>query len=114
MCIFTDVTTHFYFIKFNMTRIAVFKESDTTSETTPLTRSTENSSKRHHIAISIYLLVLFGEAVEVVLPGVINQVVSCELGVSHFQEGVLGFVLFICFALSMAGIALWTGRFVQK
>ena len=92
------------------------KQVHTTHETTSLKRTEEppppprSWTKQDYIATAIYLLVQLGESVEVYLPGVINQVVSCELGVSHFQEGVLGVALNTFFALSMVGTAVWTGR----
>ena len=84
------------------------------SERTPLQEVPPTSSpwlKQDYIAITIYLLVKFGEAVETFLPGVINQVVSCELGVTHFQEGLLGIALYFSQCFSKLGTG-FTGRYV--
>ena len=85
-----------------------------TNETTLLAPPPGSWTKHDYLATAILLLIAFGESVESYLPGVINQVVSCELGVSHFQEGVLGVALHACYAFSILGTALLSGRFVQK
>ena len=45
-------------------------------------------------------LVIFGDAVELYLPGIITERVSKELGVSTTLEGFLGVTLYVCFAFA--------------
>ena len=46
------------------------------------------------------ILVIFGDAVELYLPGVITQRVSKDLDVSTTLEGFLGVTLYVCFAIA--------------
>ena len=48
-----------------------------------------------YILLSLAVLVKFGDGVELYLPGVVTQKVSCELGVSSFQEGILAVILYV-------------------
>ena len=46
------------------------------------------------------ILVIFGDAIELYLPGIITERVSKELGVSTTLEGFLGVTLYVCFAIA--------------
>ena len=46
-------------------------------------------------------LIHFGDAIELYLPGVITQAVSCELGITVTQEGVLGVAMYLPLACAV-------------
>ena len=72
--------------------------------------STLQSSENHHVPKTDYVLILLailiklGDGVEIYLPGVITQTVSCELGLSEVQEGILA----VIFSLSYASTLLFS------
>ena len=57
--------------------------------------ATSASKKQDIFVATIYILIAFGEGIETYLPGVITQYVSCDIGVSAFQEGLLGCIFFL-------------------
>ena len=51
-------------------------------------------NKLHYLAVFSVTLAKFGDSVEFVIPTVITQPVSCELGLSERQEQLLALVLY--------------------
>ena len=58
-------------------------------------------SLQDYLLVSLAMLIKVGDGVEGYLPGVITQKVSCELGLSDFQEGVLAVVLIFFWTISI-------------
>ena len=58
-------------------------------------------TNRDYLFLFFYLLVAVGDAIELYLPGVITQAVSCELGVSRVQEGWLGIIIYTTMAAGL-------------
>ena len=59
------------------------------------------------------MMVKFGDGVEIYLPGVITQKVSCELGLSSLQEGFLAVIIYVFQAMSVLSavkLASWFGE----
>ena len=59
------------------------------------------------------MMVKFGDGVEIYLPGVITQKVSCELGISSLQEGFLAIIVYVfqgIAVLSAVKLASWFGE----
>ena len=51
--------------------------------------------KQDYIYLAVAMLIKFGDAVEIYLPGVITLLVSCELNLSLFQEWVLTVIFYV-------------------
>ena len=81
-------------------------QSSTTAELNPDTENTariRNNSwtNRDYGLLFCLLLIGAGDGVELYLPGVITQTLSCELGVSRVQEGWLGIIIYTTMAASL-------------
>ena len=57
-------------------------------------------TKQDYLLALLAVLINIGDGVEVFLPGVITQKVSCELGLSDFQEGILAVIMFLFWAIA--------------
>ena len=57
-------------------------------------------TKQDYLLALLAVLINIGDGVEVFLPGVITQTVSCELGLSDFQEGILAVIMFLFWAIA--------------
>ena len=77
---------------------------------TLLEAATSKPSKIQILALFSVTLAKLGDSVEFVLPAVITQPVSCELGLSKRQENILALVLY----LSMAAFSIVTIPFLRK
>ena len=53
------------------------------------------------MVLSIVVMIKFGDAVELYLPGVITQKVSCDLGLSKCQESLLAVIYYIFHAVTI-------------
>ena len=62
--------------------------------------STAKWTKKDILLITVGSFIKFGDAAEIYLPGVMTQMISCELGLSSTQEGILGMILFLFLAVS--------------
>ena len=70
-------------------------------------------TKQDYLYLALAMMVKFGDGVEIYLPGVITQKVSCELGLSSLQEGLLASILYVfqgISALSAVKLASWFGE----
>ena len=90
-----------------------------TSETTCETNFTPQPSKakwtkRDYVNVLLAMLIKFGDGVEIYLPGVIVQTVSCELGVSFFQEGILAVVFYLVQSVAQMSAVPLAKRFGDK
>ena len=72
------------------------------SEVTPRPNS-PRWTKRDYSLLVLAMMIKFGDAVEMYLPGVITQKVSCELDLSIFQEGTLSIILYVFMAIAILG-----------
>ena len=63
--------------------------------------TTPKWTKQDYINLTLAMLIKFGDAVEIYLPGVITQKVSCELGLSFWEEGILAVILYATESLSV-------------
>lgn len=70
----------------------------------------EKWSREDYILITLGNLIFLGNGIQVYLPGVITQHVSCELDVNKFQESLLGCI----FYLPMATAAFIAGPLGKK
>ena len=71
------------------------------TDSTGATPSSRHWTRQDYALTSIAVMIKMGDGVELYLPGVITQKVSCELGVSALQEGFLAIVLFVCYAVAV-------------
>ena len=71
-------------------------------------------TKKDGLLLALITMVKFGDGVEIYLPGVITQLVSCELGVSSFEEGILGLALFAAMMVSIFSATAITTRFINS
>ena len=71
-------------------------------------------NKLHYLAVFSVTLAKFGDSVEFVIPAVITQPVSCELGLSERQEQLLAFVLYISAAFFSIATIPFLKRFPRK
>ena len=62
----------------------------------------------------LMIMVTFGDAIEIYLPGVITQYASEDLGVSQAEEGILGIILYLCLGLSYFILPVIKGRVGKK
>ena len=90
-----------------------------TSETTCETNITPQPSKakwtkQDYVNVLLAMLIKFGDGVEIYLPGVIVQTVSCELGVSFFQEGILAVVFYLVQSVAQMSAVPLAKRFGDK
>ena len=70
-------------------------------------------TKQDYLYLTLAMMVKFGDGVEIYLPGVITQKVSCELGISSLQEGFLAIILYVfqgIAVLSSVKLANWFGE----
>ena len=58
-------------------------------------------TKSDYVNLILGSLIKFGDGVEIYLPGVITQKVSCELGVTGPQESILAVILYVFLAVSV-------------
>ena len=65
-----------------------------------------------HLTI-LMTLITFGDAVEIYLPGVITQDVSCQMGLSSLQEGFLAVILYVTMGATILVTAFLTDRYKQ-
>ena len=85
-----------------------------TSNSTPDTEEERQSSERKtllkshtvkwtgkdYIFLVQWMLIKFGHGIEIYLPGIITQQVSCEIDISPLGESVLGVILYVFMALA--------------
>ena len=58
-------------------------------------------TRQDYLIASLAVLVKIGDGVEAYLPGIISQTVSCDLGVSNFQEGILAVSMYFFWAIAI-------------
>ena len=84
-------------------------DSDSTTESEDDIESPEKKTLLHSSAkwtnrdllfLCQWMLIKFGHGIEIYLPGVITQQVSCEMGISKVREGILGVILYVFMALA--------------
>ena len=66
-----------------------------------------------HLTV-LMIMVTFGDAIEIYLPGVITQYASKDLGVSQAEEGILGIILYLCLGLSYFILPVIKGKVGKK
>ena len=71
-------------------------------------------TRQDYLLTSIAVMIKLGDGVEIYLPGVITQKVSCELGVSELQENVLAVILFLCYTVAIMTSVPISNRFGEK
>ena len=57
-------------------------------------------TKSDYLLILLMILLKFGDSIEIYLPGVITQTVSCELSVSDIEEKVLAVIFYLSFSVT--------------
>ena len=72
------------------------------------------SKSTQYLALFTQALIQFDNAVEVFIPSVITQQVSCELELSHNQEYVLALSLYITLAISILFAIPFSDRFGRR
>ena len=69
---------------------------------------------RDWIAIAFVVFIKLGDAIEIYLPGVISQHVSCDLGISQTQEGILAISMYVFEFLAIVVSYFFAERFGRK
>ena len=82
-------------------------------ETTPLQQKIK-SRKCQYLALVCTSLINFGDAVELFLPSVITQPVSCELGITKKQEHILALALYFTLTITSILIIPFSNKFGRK
>ena len=70
-------------------------------------------TQQDYLYLALAVMVKFGDGVEIYLPGVITQKVSCELGLSSLQEGLLAIIIYVfqgIAVMSAVKLASWFGE----
>ena len=70
--------------------------------------------KKDFVLLITAVFVKFGDGVEIYLPGVITQKVSCDLKLSRTEEGILSGILYIFLALSNVASILLAKKVGEK
>ena len=81
---------------------------------TLLRKSTSKPIKLEYLALFFATMVKLGDSVEFVLPVVITQPVSCELGLSRRQEQILALILYISVAVFSVVTIPFLRRFPRR
>ena len=81
---------------------------------TLLRSSTSKPTKLEYLALLSVTMAKLGDSVEFVLPAIITQPVSCELGLSRRQEQTLALVLYISVAVFSVVTIPFLRRFPRK
>ena len=81
---------------------------------TLLRSSTSKQTKLEYLALLSVTMAKLGDSVEFVLPAIITQPVSCELGLSRRQEQILALVLYISVTVSSVVTIPFLRRFPRK
>ena len=68
---------------------------------------------RDCLVLTLNILVKLGDSVEIYLPGVITQDVSCQMGLSSLQEGFLAVILYVTMGATILVTAFLTDRYKQ-
>ena len=84
------------------------------SELSPLTERPNKWRRSDYILLILGSLINFGDGIEIFLPGVITQRVSCELGVDSVQEGILGSVFYMTLSFSTILAGPLSDRFGRR
>ena len=71
-------------------------------------------TRQDYLLTILAVLIKFGDGVEIYLPGVITQIVSCELGVSNIEEGILAVILYLCWSFAVMMSVPISKRFGDK
>ena len=61
----------------------------------------ENPIRKDYQLLLLMILLKLGDTIETYLPGIITQTVSCELGISEFQESVLAVIFYILLSITI-------------
>ena len=89
-------------------------ESQADGVAAPLCQKTRDRwTRRDFMLLTLNILVKFGDSVEIYLPGVITQLVSCQMGLTDLQEGFLAITLFVTMGTTIFVTAYLTDRSVQ-
>ena len=72
------------------------------------------SKRVQYLALGATCLIQFGEAVELYLPSVITQAVTCELHLTKRQEYLLALGLYISLAVAISGTIPFSNRFGRR
>ena len=94
-------------------RTALLNGDEANKSFIPKDKWTNGWTKKDWLLLALTAMVKFGDGVEIYLPGVITQLVSCELGVSSFEEGILGLALYAAMMVSIFCAAPITTRLAQ-
>jgi MFS family permease len=71
-------------------------------------------TKKNYLLLALGTLVKFGDGVEIYLPGVITQKVSCELGLSAAEEGILAIIIYLFQGVSVLTAVPLSSRFGNR
>ena len=83
-------------------------------EDSKLLQNADTWTRNDLICVGFVALIFFGDGVEIYLPGVITQAVSCELGVTEVQEGILGVAMYLPLACSCIAGGHLSNRFGRR
>ena len=84
------------------------------TEISPPEENSENPTKKDYQLVLLVILLKVGDTIEIYLPGIITQTVSCELGVTEFQESVLAVIFYIFLSITILISAFISKRFGER
>ena len=67
-------------------------------------------TRKDYTLLTLNIMIKFGDAVEIYLPGVITQQVSCQMELSSLQEGFLAITLYLTMGATILVTAFLTDR----
>ena len=92
---------HFYLRMFDDKNAGLPLETSEEFETESAPNRKKTATMKDYVVLSIVIMIKFGDAVELYLPGVITQKVSCDLGLSKVQESLLAVIYYIFHAITI-------------
>jgi len=68
-------------------------------------------TRQDYMQVWLNIFIKFGDSVQIYLPMVITQIVSCEMGVSRSHERMLGVALYVTLMATTPVAALISNRY---
>ena len=107
---FEDKATDFPFLA----KLDESSESSNDPEVSYSDENSENPTKKDYQLLLLMIFLKLGDGIEIYLPGVITQTVSCVLGISEFQESVLAVIFYIFLSITILMSAFISKRLGER
>ena len=91
-----------------------YAENYNQEEPSHLTKNEKSWTKKDLLLLVFGSLISLGDGVQIYLPGVISQLVSCELQLSPFQGGALDCILYLAIMIALVVADRISGTFGRR